>query len=44
MGRLDEAERWVGEAVEFEGEEADLVDIGKAVRKAQERVAGVKSN
>jgi translocation protein SEC72 len=43
MGRLDEAERWVGEAVEFEGEEADLVEIGRAVRKAQER-GGAKGN
>jgi translocation protein SEC72 len=40
MGRLEEAERWVGEAVEFEGEEADLVEIGRAVRKALERAAG----
>jgi translocation protein SEC72 len=44
MGRLDEAERWVGEAVEFEGEEADLLEIGRAVRKAQERAAGGKGN
>jgi translocation protein SEC72 len=42
MGRLEEAERWVGEAVEFEGEEADLVEIGQAINKALERAAGAK--
>jgi translocation protein SEC72 len=42
MGRLDEADRWLVEACEFEGEESDLIDIGKQVRKAQERAG--KSN
>jgi translocation protein SEC72 len=40
MGRLEEAERWVGEAIEFEGEEADLVEIAKEVGRAMERAAG----
>jgi translocation protein SEC72 len=40
MGRLEEAERWVGEAIEFEGEEADLMEIGRAIRMALERAGG----
>ncbi|KAF2669365.1 tetratricopeptide [Microthyrium microscopicum] len=37
MGRGEEAERWVGEAIEFEGQEAELVELLEEVRKSLER-------
>jgi translocation protein SEC72 len=38
MGRLEEAEEWVGEALELEGGEHDLVDLMTDIKRAEERM------
>ena len=35
MGRLEEAEQWISEALEFEGSEQDLVDLMKDIKQAE---------
>jgi translocation protein SEC72 len=35
MGRLEEAEQWISEALEFEGGEQDLVDLMKDIKQAE---------
>jgi translocation protein SEC72 len=37
MGKLEQAERWLEEAIEFEGQEQDLVDLLNEVNQAMTR-------
>jgi len=37
MGKVDEAERWLEEAIEFEGKEADLVELLGQVKASGQR-------
>jgi translocation protein SEC72 len=37
MGRLEEADRWLEEGIEFEGQEQDLLDLLKQVKEAEAR-------
>jgi len=37
MGRVEEAREWVSEALEFEGQEADLVSLMEEIRKKEEK-------